>query len=313
MKTKRLFAGLLLNMLSGLPLAALSQPANHPQDRPAEQPAPSAADAGMNNMEHGTAQPQNAPPAKEMDHGSMQNMRRGTPVGSLPQSDGSAGKPLGAYGIVNDMDDNPMISMFMLDQFEYVHGNNDDSLAWDGRLRVGRDLDRFWVRSAGERLHGKTAGDVELLWGHVFAPFWDRMLGVRHDFGNGPSREWVGFGVQGLAPYKFQVEATAYLGESGRTAARLRTEYDLLLTQRLVFTPEIEANLYGKDDPEGGIGSGLADAALGVRLRYEIRREFAPYIGIGWHRKFGKTADFARADNEAVLDRRIMAGVRIWF
>lgn len=317
MKTKRLLAILIFNGLSGLPIAALSQ-SDHPQGHAPESSTPSPKNSGMGNMKMGPkiSPSQNPQPAKDpgaMDQGAMSAMEHATPVGSLPQSDGSAGKPLAAYGIVNDMNDNPLISMLLLDQLEYVRGDSGDSFAWDGQWRIGRDLNRLWLRSEGERAGGKAQGDAELLWGHAFAPFWDSMLGVRHDFGGGPSREWIGMGVQGLAPYKFHVEATAYLGEAGRTAVRLRTEYDFLLTQRLIVAPEIEANLYGKNDPERGIGSGLADAVFGIRLRYEIRREFAPYIGVEWERKFGNTADFARSDNDPVVDHRFVTGVRIWF
>lgn len=313
MKTKRLLAILIFNGLSGLPHAALSQ-SEHP-GHAKESAAPSTENSGMGDMEMNqpATPPQHAAPPKEMDHGSMPPMKHAAPVGSLPHSDGAAGKSLAAYGIVNDMNDNPLISMFLLDQLEYVRGDNGDSFAWDGQWRIGRDLNRLWLRSEGERTGGKTQGNAELLWGRAFTPFWDSMLGVRHDFGGGSSRQWLGVGVQGLAPYKFNIEATAYLGEAGRTAARLKAEYDLLLTQRLIVTPEIEANLYGKDDPERGIGSGLSDAVVGVRLRYEIRREFAPYIGVEWERKFGNTAGFARSDNEPVLDHRIVAGVRLWF
>ncbi|EQD70574.1 Copper resistance B precursor, partial [mine drainage metagenome] len=126
--------------------------------------------------------------------------------------------------------------------------------------------------------------------------FWDSTLGVRHDFGNGPGRNWAAFGVQGLAPYWFDIEATGYVGAGGRTAARFKAEYELLITQRLILQPEFEANLYGKPDPAWRLGSGLSDASLGLRLRYEIRREFAPYIGVVWQRVFGGTADLRRAE-----------------
>ncbi|MHB1590558.1 MAG: copper resistance protein B [Sulfuricella sp.] len=244
----------------------------------------------------------------------QQPLRPGPPVGSLPRSDGSAGKPYADYGIDMHMDDDPLIGKFMLDKLEYVHGDKGDSMVWDGRFRIGHDLNRLWVRSEGQRADGKTQdADAELLWGHTYAPFWDVVAGVRHDFGAGPSREWAALGIQGLAPYKFYVEATVYMGSSDRTAARLKTSYDLLLTQRLILTPEVDANLYGKDDPARDIGAGLSDASFGLRLRYEIRREFAPYIGIGVVQKYGKTADISRANGDPVHDFQLLAGVRIWF
>ena len=238
------------------------------------------------------------------------------PVGSLPSSDGSAGKPYAAYGIDMDsmhMEDDPLIAKLLLDKLEYVHGKR-DSLVWDGRFRFGRDLNQLWVRSEGQRAKGKILdAEAELLWGHTFSPFWTLMTGVRHDFGSGPSRNWAALGIQGLAPYKFDVEATAYLGDAGRAALKLKTSYDLLLTQRLILTPELDANLYSEDDRESGVGAGLSDTSLGVRLRYEIRREFAPYIGFNILRKYGKTADFSRTESTPAHDFQLMAGVRIWF
>jgi copper resistance protein B len=139
------------------------------------------------------------------------------------------------------------------------------------------------------------------------------MSGIRHDFGTDPSRDWAALGIQGLAPYKFDVEATAYVGPSGRAAVRLKTSYDLLLTQRLILTPEVDANLYTKEDLDRGIGTGLSDTALGLRLRYEIRREFAPYFGVSYVQKYGKTADIARTNGDPAHDLQLVAGVHIWF
>ena len=154
---------------------------------------------------------------------------------------------------------------------------------------------------------------TELLWGRAFAAFWDRQLGVRYDTGAGPNREWLAFGVQGLAPYWFEIEATAYLGEAGRSALRFDTSYDLPLTQKLVLQPRLEANAYGESDAERGLGSGLSDASLALRVRYEIRRELAPYFGIEWVRKYGGTEDFARAAGDDPNDTRFVAGLRVWF
>jgi copper resistance protein B len=238
------------------------------------------------------------------------------PVGSLPSSDGSAGKSYAAYGIDMDsmhMEDDPLIAKLLLDKLEYVHGRH-DSMVWDGRFRFGRDLNQLWIRSEGQQAKGKIQdAEAELLWGHTFSPFWTVMTGVRHDFGTGPSRDWAALGVQGLAPYKFDVEATAYVGSSGRTALKLKASYDLLLTQRLILSPEVDANLYSKDDLARGVGAGLSDTSLGVRLRYEIRREFAPYIGFNAVQKYGKTADFSRAEGAPTHDFQLVTGVRIWF
>ncbi len=152
-----------------------------------------------------------------------------------------------------------------------------------------------------------------MLWGHAIAAYWDTQLGVRYDSGEGPNRSWLAFGVQGLAPYSFEVEATAYLGDSGRSALRLDASYELLITQKLILQPRIEANIYGKRDPDRRLGSGLSDVSAALRLRYEFRRELAPYIGIEWVRKYGETGDLTRAAGEDANDTRFVAGLRFWF
>lgn len=215
---------------------------------------------------------------------------------------------------VMGMDDRAGYGLIAFDRFEAVHADAGTALAWSARAAYGGDVDRAWLRSEGERVHGRNEhADVELLWGRAIAPYWDTRLGLRHDFGKGPDRTWAAFGVQGLAPYWFEVSATAYVGEQGRTALRGEVEYEGLLTQRLVLQPRVEINAHGKRDVAAGTGSGLSDAALGLRLRYEIRREFAPYVGVERRWRFGGTADAAHADGEAVAETQWLAGVRFWF
>jgi len=215
---------------------------------------------------------------------------------------------------VMGMDDRAAYGIVAFDRLEVAHADAGTTLAWSARLAYGGDGDRAWLRSEGERLHGRTEhADVELLWGHAIAPYWDTQVGVRRDLGRGADRNWAAFGVQGLAPYWFEVSATAYVGEQGRSALRAEVEYEALLTQRLVLQPRVELNAYGRSDPAAGIGAGLSDAAFGLRLRYEIRREFAPYVGIERRWRLGATADAARADGEAVAETQWVAGVRFWF
>lgn len=187
-------------------------------------------------------------------------------------------------------------------------------LGWEGKAWIGTDLDRLWLRSEGERVGGVTqSASLELMYGRSVAPWWDVLAGVRQDFGRGPARTWAAFGVQGLAPYKFEVQATAYLGDGGRTAARVEVEYETLLTNRLILQPLLEANLYGRDDPRRGIGSGLSTLEAGLRLRYEFTRQFAPYVGLVREHAFGRTADFRRAAGEDIHDTRFVVGLRTWF
>lgn len=187
-------------------------------------------------------------------------------------------------------------------------------MGWELRGWAGGNDGRLWLRSEGERRDGVTGdADLELLWGRPTGPWWDALAGVRHDFGQGPSRDWLAVGVQGLAPYKFKVAATGYVGCSGRLAARFEAEYDLLLTNRLVLQPRAEANLYSRDDPAHGTGKGLSDVEAGVRLRYEITRQFAPYSGYEWTRRFGKSADVVGRLDEDHSHTTWVAGLHFWF
>jgi copper resistance protein B len=212
-------------------------------------------------------------------------------------------------GRVMDMHDDPLLGMVKLDQFELAQGDGASATDWEAEAWIGHDFDKFWLRSEGERASGTTDTRIEAFWDHAFASYWDWQLGARHDFGSGPNRDWAAFGVQGIAPYWFEIEAMAYVGDAGRAALRLRAEYELLLTQRLILQPEFEANLYGKRDPARGVADGLSDADLGLRLRYEIRRELAPYIGVVWKRRFGDS-DFAGHPGGMT---QFVAGLRIWF
>lgn len=189
-----------------------------------------------------------------------------------------------------------------------------DPFAWEVLGWVGTDLNRFWFRSEGELFDSNLeSGDIELLYGRAVARWWDAVVGIRHDFGEGPSRTFAAFGLMGLAPYMFEVEATAYIGEGGQTGLGVEAEYEMLFTNRLIAQWLVEAEAWGRDDPRRGIGSGLSTVEAGVRLRYEIDRQFAPYIGIMRERAFGGTADLRRAGGVDIDDTRVVAGVRIWF
>lgn len=210
------------------------------------------------------------------------------------------------------MDDAPLIAVLRADQLER---RDDGAFAWNLRASLGRNFDKLLLRSEGERIDGDTEhADAELLWSHATGPWWDRVLGIRHDAGgHGPSRTWAAIGVQGLAPYMFELEATAYVGESGRLAARFEGEYELLLSNRLILQPNLEADLYSRDDPANAVGSGLSEVEFGLRLRYEFSPRFAPYVGHVWSRKFGRTARFSEDEGFEADDRAWVAGIRIWF
>jgi len=212
------------------------------------------------------------------------------------------------------MDDDPVLAKVMIDKLELRSTDGPDPWVLDAQAWIGKDLHKFWLKAEAERVGADTEeAEVQALYSRAIAPYWDLQVGWRHDFRPEPTRDWLAFGVEGLAPYWFEVEAAAFVGESGRLAARLKAEYEFMFTQQLVLSPELEVNFHSKDDPEVGIGSGLSDLELGLRLRYEIRREFAPYIGVNWTRKFGQTADYAREEGEDTEDVQLVVGVRAWF
>ena len=212
------------------------------------------------------------------------------------------------------MDDAARLGKVLIDQLEWRNTNDGAAAVWEAEGWYGSDYNKLWIKTEGERLGGITQdARVEALWDRIATRWWDLQLGAREDFGDGPGRTWAAAGIAGLAPYWFDIEATLYVGDAGRTAARVKGEYDILITQRLIVQPEAEANLYGKRDPARRIGSGLSDLDLGIRVRYEVRRELAPYIGVAWQRRFGATADFERAAGASASDVQFLAGIRAWF
>ena len=201
-----------------------------------------------------------------------------------------------------------------IDQLELSRVDGETIVPFDLEAWLGHAYDRAVLEAEGELENGDLAGArSEVHWAHAIAPFWDSRLGVRYDSGEGPNRAWLAAGVEGLAPYRFDLQFTGYVGESNRTALRIDAAYDVLMTQRLILEPRFEANFYGKEDVERGLGTGLADAALGLRLRYEIRRELAPYIGVEWKDEFGGTEELSRAAGSDPSDARIAMGIRFWF
>jgi copper resistance protein B len=213
-----------------------------------------------------------------------------------------------------EMNDAAALGKLLVDQLEWRDGDGTNGPAWDAQAWYGTDYNKLWFKTAGVHLDGATQdARAELLWDRVFSRWWSAQAGARHDFGEGPSRNWLALGVEGLAPYFFDIEATAYVGDAGRTAARFRAQYELLFTQRVILQTELEVNAYGKDDPERQIGAGVSDLQLGFRLRYEIHRELAPYVGVAWLRRLGKTADLVQASGQDPSVWQVLAGIRFWF
>jgi copper resistance protein B len=302
-----------MSAMPGMDMSGMDHSGTPPASAGATAPTtPAAHDMssmpGMEGMDHAG-----------MDMGSMPGMGAPadlpadaaprTPVPALTDADRAAAfAPLGAAHPTHDQRTH---SYWLLDRLEAREGGGG---AWDATAWIGGDINRLWLRSEGEVADGRVEdASVEALYGRAISPWWDVVGGVRVDTGDGPDRAYAAFGVQGLAPYKFEVQATGYLGTGGRTAARLEAEYDTLLTNRLILQWRSEANLYGGSDPARRLGTGLSTIEAGARLRFEITRRFAPYIGVEVERAVGETADLRRADGDPVNDTRLVAGLRLWF
>jgi copper resistance protein B len=204
----------------------------------------------------------------------------------------------------------------ILNQNELRTGGGQSVYRWEGEGWYGGNLNRAWFKSEGSL--GLDSGalneaEAQALYSRAISPFFNLQGGVRYDFDPTPSRAYGAFGVEGLAPMFVEVGAFVFVSDGGHCAGRLEGHYDMRLTQRLVLQPQFEANFYTASERDRGIGSGFSDLDTGLRLRYEIRRQFAAYIGVTYQSKFGQTADFARADGESVSAVRFVAGLRIWY
>lgn len=290
-----------------------------PEPAPAaqEQDTQQAADqSSMEEMDRSTMEGMNHSAMQGMDHASMghdlpPNAPPRNPIPLVTPADRTAAFPdVGGHAV----HDNGIHYFALVDQLETWDADEGSPLAWEASGWVGTDLDRLWLRSVGEAVDGKVEdANFDVFYGHAIARWWDAVIGIRHDFGEGPSQTFAAIGVIGLAPQKFEVEATAYIGQGGQTGLGVEAEYDTLLTNRLILQWLAGAEAWGKDDPRRGIGSGLSTVEAGLRLRYEITRQFAPYIGVVCERSFGDTADLRRADGMDADDTRVVAGVRFWF
>ena len=206
-------------------------------------------------------------------------------------------------------------SMILVDQLEYRTHDGKDGYAWDIQGWYGGDYDRLWLKSEGEGAFGESPEQVEVqaLYSRAIDPWFNIQAGIRHDFRPDPERTHLVLGIQGLAPYWFEVGSAVFLSNKGKLTARVEAEYDQRITQKLILQPAIEFDLSAQNVPELGVGSGLSTASAGLRLRYGFVPEFAPYIGVEYERAFGKTADFRRAAAENVGGWNLLAGIRLWF
>lgn len=238
-------------------------------------------------------------------------------------ADANTQSPPGTVGMnwPQPVEDSQRYGFLLVDQLEYRLKNAaDDTARWDVQGWYGGDYNRLWIKTEGEwRTDGERGGEAEVqaLYSRLIAPFWDFQLGLRYDQFSGAgfdrSRGFAVIGLQGLAPYRFELEPALFISEDGDVSARLTTTYDLLLTQQLILQPRLDFDSAVQSADRFGVGDGINSLGLGLRLRYEIRREFAPYVGIHWLRRIGETADISRLDGGRAGDIAVVLGVRLWF
>jgi copper resistance protein B len=227
---------------------------------------------------------------------------------AMPEAAPTTAAPFGA-----PVDDQHIFYHALLNQLEGRFGDA-SAFRWSGEAWLGTDEHRIWLRSEGKLSGGQVQdSQQELLYSHPITTYFDAKIGARYDLDSLPGRGWGAIGVEGLAPLFFRVAATGYVSGDGHFAAKLEGSYDLLITQRLILQPQIEMNFYTMDDPARRVGSGLSDIDAGIRLRYEITRKFAPYIGITYDGKFGATAAFAASAGEPLNQVRFAVGLQTWF
>lgn len=211
--------------------------------------------------------------------------------------------------------DDQWYGFVLFDQLEYRLQDDRDAFAWDVQGQYGGDYHRLGFETEGVKLRSEETeeAEVQLLYSRLLGYFWDLQAGARYDFRPDPSRTFAVLGVQGLAPGFFEFDLKGFVSDEGELSARLKAEYDLRITQRLILQPKLEVDLSGEDVEERGIGRGLSSIEAGARLRYEITRKFAPYVGINWERSLGQTADFAREEGEQAENLAFVVGLRLWF
>ena len=206
------------------------------------------------------------------------------------------------------MGDDPLFVKLTIDELEQQQ-NSKKNGAWDSNIWLGYDLNKIYFYSEGERPQGGSVeSENQLLYSRAIAPYWDIQYGIGYDKNEIDSQTWGVVALQGLAPYFFETRGALLIGNRGNLGLRLEAEYEALFTQKLILTPSISSDFYTKDNPSMGLGKGLSNLTAGMRLRYEIKREFSPYIGVEWSKNFGNTADFNVLDETYAV-----AGVRIWF
>ncbi len=203
----------------------------------------------------------------------------------------------------------------MVDQLETQIRNGRDGYYWEAFAWYGGDINKLWISTEGEGPVGKSpeSAEIQILYSRALDPWFNFQVGVRQDFRPNPKRTHLVLGFAGFAPYMVDVTGALFLSNKGDLTARFEAEYDLRLTQSLILQPRLDLNFAAQNIPEIGVGAGLSNVEAGLRLRYQFVPEFAPYIGVGYNRAFGRTADYARAANEDIGGWTFLTGLRVWF
>jgi copper resistance protein B len=216
---------------------------------------------------------------------------------------------------VQPVQDQEIFTHVIFSQLEGRFNGANSEFRWEGQGWAGTDYNKLWIKSEGTLQGNGTLddGQQQFLYSRAITTYFDLQAGLRSDLDSRPTRNWGAFGIQGLAPYFFDLELTGFASSEGHLATKLEASYDLLLTQQLILQPQIELNLYSKADPARLVGSGFSDIDTGLRLRYEFSRNFAPYLGVVYEGKFGQSASYARRSGESTGDFRLAFGLRLWF
>lgn len=210
--------------------------------------------------------------------------------------------------------DDPFIGKVIIDQLETRSADGSDPLVLEADAWFGHDLHKLWLKADIEKVGSEVEeSEFQVLYSRAVDPYWDFQIGWRHNGKPKPTRNWLALGFEGLAPYWIETDAALFIGENSQVNARFTFEHEMMFTQQLVLIPELNMNLFSKKDDAAEVGSGLSDISFCLRLGYEIKREFAPYIGVNWKKKFGGTADHARDAGEKVSDTQFIMGIRAWF
>ena len=215
--------------------------------------------------------------------------------------------------------DNAPYTYVLFDLLEYQRVGGVNALRWDSLGWRGGDKNRLWLKSEGTLYPGTSTGgdaDVQALYGRQIAPFFDFQIGARveqhYERGASPTRVFAVVGLQGLAPGRFEIEPALFLSNKGKVSGRFAASHDLYKTQRLILQPRFETEFAAQRDDEFGVERGISDVEVGLRLRYEIRREFAPYIGVSFRQSLGATRSRVIREGGAPNEIQIVVGVRMW-